>query len=292
MNNISIALGTFDGLHKGHQKVLNETKKFENLGLTPAVLLFDKHPQEILTGKCPPLLLTESEKSKLLEEYGISPIVVSFEEIKDLSPEEFVLYLKNIGTKAVCCGENFRFGKNSLGDTKILFELCEKYGIMFKVAENALYENELISSTRIRKALENGEVEKANLMLGRLFSYEFTVEHGKGKGKTWGFPTANQIIPENFVKLRFGVYATKVLVNGTYFPAVTNFGVRPTVHENGEAVSETFILGYDGELYGEFLRVELISFIRDEMKFNSIDELSEQIKLDSKKAVEIFDCSK
>ncbi len=292
MNKLALALGTFDGIHKGHQKVLDETKKFQDDGLTPAVLLFDKHPQQVLTGKCPPLLLTESEKVKIFEENGILPVTVSFEKIKDYSPEDFVLFLKELGAKAVVCGENFHFGKNSSGDVKILFELCENYGIMFRVAENALFQNELVSSTRIRKLLENGDVKTANEMLGRPFSYEFPVNHGKGKGKSWGFPTANQEIPKSFIKLRFGVYATRVLINGSYYPAVTNFGVRPTVHDNGEIVSETFVLGYDGNLYGDTLKVELISFIRDEKKFADINELSAQIQLDSKKAVEIFDRSK
>lgn len=292
MNNLALALGTFDGLHKGHENVLLEAKSFEKDSLTPAALVFDKHPQEVLTGKCPPLLLTLEERDTLLKEKGIKPIKVTFSEIKDFSPEEFVLYLKKIGTKAICCGENFKFGKNSLGNTKILFELCEKYGIIFRVAESEFFEGELISSTRIRKALLNGEVEKANAMLGREFSFELPVRHGKGKGKSWGFPTANQLIPESLVNLRFGVYATKVILNDKTFPAVTNFGTRPTVHENGETVSETFVLGYEGDLYGETLKVEFVSFIRDEKKFESIDALSNQIKLDSKKAIEIYNRSK
>ena len=292
MNNLALALGTFDGLHKGHKQVLNEVKKLKNASLTPAALIFDKHPQEVLSGKGPSCLLTAEERLNLLEEDGVLPVRVSFEQICGFSPEEFVLFLKEMGAKAVACGENFHFGKNSSGDAKILFELCQKYGIIFRVAKSQYFGGELISSTRIRKALQNGEIEKAAEMLGRPFSYEFPVRHGKGKGKAWGFPTANQSIPENFIHLRYGVYASRVTVQGKMFPAVTNFGVRPTAHENGETVSETFVLGYDGDLYGDTLRVELISFIRDERKFESIDALSEQIKSDSKKAVEIFGCSK
>lgn len=292
MNNIALALGTFDGLHKGHQNVLLEAKKLDGKSFTPAALIFDTHPQKVLFGKAPLQILTPENRDEILKEAGILPFYVSFSIIKDFSPEEFVLYLKKMGIKAVCCGENFKFGKNSLGNTKILFELCQKYGIIFVKAQSEIYKGELVSSTRIRNALKNGNITDANLMLGRLFSYSFPVIHGKGKGNTWGFPTANQTIPESFIRLRFGVYATRVNINGTLFPAVTNFGVRPTAHENGEVTSETHIIGFNGDLYGEKLQLEFLDFIRDEQKFPSIDALSNQIKLDSKKAIEIYNRSK
>lgn len=292
MNNLALALGTFDGIHKGHMNVLSVAKKLENESLTPAVLVFDRHPQEVLSGKKQFLLLPQSEKNRIFKENGILPVNVCFEEIKDYTPEEFVIFTKNLGAKALVCGENFRFGKNSSGNTEILFEFCKKYGIIFRTAKSEYCDDSLISSSRIRTLLQNGEIEKANEMLGRFFSYDFPVSHGKGNGTGWGFPTANQRIPDNFIRIKFGVYASRALIDGKYYPAVTNFGVKPTVTDSGEAVSETFILDFNGDLYGKSLKIELIKFLRDEKKFESIDALSAQVKQDSKKAVEIFDCSK
>lgn len=292
MNNLALALGTFDGIHKGHLNVLFEAKKLENESLTPAVLVFDRHPQEVLSGKKQFLLLSQSEKNRILKENGILPVNVSFEKIKDYTPEEFVIFTKNLGAKALVCGENFHFGKNSSGNTEILFEFCKKYGIIFRTAKSEYCDGSLISSSRIRALLQSGEIEKANEMLGRFFSYDFPVSHGKGNGTGWGFPTANQRIPNDFIRIKFGVYASKAKIDGKYYPAVTNFGVKPTVTDSGEAVSETFILNFNGDLYGKALRIELIKFLREEKKFESIGALSAQVKQDSKKAVEIFDCSK
>ena len=292
VNDLALALGTFDGIHKGHLNVLLEAKKLESTGLTPAVLVFDRHPQEVLSEKKHFLLLSPSEKDRIFKENGILPVNVCFEEIKDLSPEEFVLFTKNLGAKALICGENFRFGKNSSGNTEILWKLCEKHGIIFRTAKSEYFEGSLISSSRIRELIRNGEIEKANEMLGRNFSYDFPVSHGKGNGAAWGFPTANQKIPDDFIRPRFGVYASKALIDGKIYPAVTNFGVKPTVTNSGEAVSETFVLKFDGDLYGKELRVELIKFLRDEQKFESVDALISQVKQDSKKAVGIIDCSK
>lgn len=292
MNNLALALGTFDGIHKGHLSVLSEAKKLENQSLSPAALIFDRHPQEILSGKKQFLLLSQSEKNRIFKENGILPVSVSFEKIKDYTPEEFVLFTKELGAKALICGENFHFGKNSSGNTENLFELCEKYGIIFRTAKNEYCDGSLISSSRIRALLQNGEIEKANEMLGRCFSYDFPVSHGKGNGSAWGFPTANQKIPDDFIRIKFGVYASKALIDGKYYPAVTNFGVKPSVTDLGEAVSETFIQRFNGSLYGKELRVELVKFLRDEKKFESIDALSAQVKQDSKKAIEIFGCLK
>lgn len=292
MNNLALALGTFDGIHKGHMNVLSVAKKLENESLTPAVLVFDRHPQEVLSGKKHFLLLSQSEKNRIFKENGILPVTVCFEEIKDYTPEEFVLFTKNLGAKALVCGENFRFGKNSSGNTEILFEFCKKYGIIFRTAKSEYCDGSLISSSRIRALLQKGEIEKANEMLGRFFSYDFPVSHGKGNGTGWGFPTANQKIPDSFIRIKFGVYASKAKIDGKYYPAVTNFGVKPTVTDSGEAVSETFILDFNGDLYGKSLKIELIKFLREEKKFENIDALSAQVKQDSKKAVEIFDCSK
>lgn len=294
MNKIALALGTFDGLHKGHLQVLKATQSFALQGLVPAILMFDCHPLKAVKGISPPLLITQEDKKMLVKEMGLLPVPVSFEEIRQLSPEEFVteILIKRLNVGAVVSGENFHFGKAGAGNSEILCELCKKYDIIYEQAENVFYDNELISSTRIRNALENGEIEKANDMLGRKFSYDFLVVEGNKIGKKYfGFPTINQHFPEDFVELKHGVYASQTRVDGTIYPSVTNFGCHPTIGGD-KVLSETCILGFDGNLYNRRIKVELLSFIRSEKKFNSKEELKEQIDKDSKSAIKIFDSQK
>ncbi len=294
MNKLALALGTFDGLHRGHLNVLNEAKAFSSMGLTPAMLMFDVHPQLILKGIAPPLLITSEDKEEKAKELGVLPVRVSFEEIRDLAPEEFLrdVLIKKHNVGAVICGENFLFGKDGGGNSKILCNLCEKYGIIYKMAKSIDYKGEMISATRIRKALGEGDIVTANDMLGRNFSYDFLVVEGNKIGKKiLGFPTINQHFPTGFINLKHGVYASKSTVDGKIYPSVTNFGCHPTIGGD-KVLSETCILGFDGDLYYQKIKVELIDFIRGEKKFNSKEELKTQIDLDSKQAIEIFNSQK
>lgn len=294
MNKLALALGTFDGLHRGHLNVLNEAKAFEAKGFTPAMLMFDNHPQAVLKGVAPPMLITYEDKEKKAKELGILPVNMSFEEIRNLSPEEFLrdILIKKHNVGAVICGENFLFGKDGGGNSKILCELCEKYGIIYKMAKSIDYDGEMISATRIRKALSEGDIKTANDMLGRYFSYDFLVVEGNKIGKKiFGFPTINQHFPIGFINLKHGVYASQSTVDGKIYPSVTNFGCHPTVGGD-KVLSETCILGFDGNLYYRKIKVELLDFIRSEKKFNSKDELKAQIDNDSKQAIEIFNSQK
>ncbi len=291
MNKLALALGTFDGLHKGHLQVLEVTQKFALQGLVPAILMFDCHPLKAVKGISPPLLITQEDKEDFVKKMGLLPVPVSFNEIRQLSPEEFVteILIKRFNAGAVISGENFHFGKCGAGNSKILAELCDKYDIIYKQAENIYYDDELVSSTRIRQALENGEIEKANEMLGRNFSYDFLVVEGNKIGKKYfGFPTINQHFPADFVELKHGVYASQTKVDGEIYPSVTNFGCHPTIGGD-KVLSETCILGFDGNLYNRRIKVELLKFLRGEKKFNSKEELKEQIDKDSKLAIKIFD---
>lgn len=290
MNKLALALGTFDGLHRGHLNVLNEAKAFAFQGFVPAMLMFDAHPQSILKGISPPLLITKEDKEDFAKQNGVLPVHISFEEIRNLEPEEFLrdILIKKYNVGAVVCGENFLFGKDGGGNSKILCELCEKYGIIYKMAQSIEYKGEMISATRIREALSMGDIKTANEMLGRKFSYDFLVVEGNKIGKKiFGFPTINQHFPTGFINLKHGVYASQSTVNGKIYPSVTNFGCHPTIGGD-KVLSETCILGFDGDLYYQKIKVELIEFIRAEKKFNSKDELKAQIDADTKSAIEIF----
>ena len=184
MNKLALALGTFDGLHRGHLNVLNEAKAFAFDGFVPAMLMFDAHPQSVLKGVAPPLLITKEDKEDFAQQNGVLPVHISFEEIRNLSPEEFLrdILVGKYNVGAVICGENFLFGKDGGGNSKILCELCEKYGVIYKMAQSIQYKGEMISATRIREALANGDIKNANEMLGRKFSYDFLVVEGNKIG--------------------------------------------------------------------------------------------------------------
>ena len=284
--NVLVALGTFDGLHIGHKAVLFSDKKAYDKRI---VLLFNEHPQKLLTGKNPGELLTRAKKETLLKEWGYEPQYIDFGEISEEAPQEFIdeILVKRYGATALCCGFNYRFGKNASGDVALLKRLCGEREMSLTVCSEIDYESLPVSSTRIRNAIVSGDIEAANKMLGYHFSYDFEVVHGDARGRILGSPTINQFFPEDFTVAEFGVYASYTVVDGRKYVSVTNIGVRPTVEGVSEKRSETNIIGFNGDLYGQRVEVSLLKKIRNEMKFNSFDELSNQIAIDRSKALEI-----
>ena len=286
----SVALGSFDGLHSGHMSVINKTVIGKDSGLLPVILLFDTHPVTALTGKTQKVLFYGDIKNRIIENTGCIPYTVDFNRIKDMSAEEFIkeILVNELNAKAVCCGFNYRFAKSSSGDINTLKEICKRYDITVTVADEVVFEGECVSSTRIRKAVENGEIKKANAMLGRRFSYDFEVVSGDHRGRTLGFPTINQFFPVDFTVPKFGVYASAAFIDGKWYPSVTNIGIRPTIG-NSMPRSETSILGFSGNLYGTNTEVALIEYLREEIKFPDLESLKDQIDKDSKMATEIFE---
>ena len=273
---LAAALGSFDGLHLGHRQVIGNTLSAP--GLRPAVITFQQNPSFSLQKKPVPLLTTNEQKLALLEEMGVEVVyLLPFDRIRDMEPEDFVEVLYRVcRIRALSCGFNFRFGKNGRGDAGLLKELCREKGIELSVTPPVSVAGETVSSTRIRACLEQGDVQQAGQLLGRPFGYDFEVTHGRQLGRTWGTPTINQPFPAGYVLPRFGVYASLVEVEGQKYYGVTNIGVKPTVGSDC-ALSETWIPEFSGDLYGKKVPVELLDFIRPERKFDSLDQLKNEI---------------
>ncbi len=281
-----IALGTFDGLHIGHKAVItSEKSEYER----KIALMFREHPQITLTGKHPGLLITPEKEKSLLREWGTEPEYIDFKEISTLSPEEFVdkILAEKYNAASLACGFNYRFGKDAKGDASTLKKLCAEREIKLTVIEEIDYNGEAISSTRIRKALSDGDVKSANAMLGRAFSYDFEVKHGDERGRILGSPTINQFFMKDFAVPQFGVYASFTVIDGKKYASVTNIGIRPTIG-NSEKRSETNIINFDGDLYGKHPEVFIIEKLRGETTFNSLDALSTQIAKDREKATALL----
>ena len=286
---LSLALGSFDGLHIGHASVLGAAKELSlKKGIEPAVLLFDEHPRRLLFGEKPAALLSDEDRDATLKKDGFNLIRVRFSKIRDMSPREFVdLLFGEFDIKALCCGFNFRYGKDGKGDVKTLSNECEKRGVQLSISEPVMLDGEIVSSTRIRRLLLNGNVREACRMLGRPFSFSGRVVDGDKRGRLLGFPTANQLLPEGILIPKRGVYASIAEFDGKQFPAATNIGIRPTFKLT-ELLSETHIIGFEGDIYGCILKVSLLDFIRDETDCISAEGLSVQLKKDIEAAKMIY----
>ena len=273
--NTSVALGTFDGVHLAHKAVIEEAVNSE---FTPAVFTFNQSPSGVIGGNKVSSISPKSVKFKLIENLGVKYCFsLDFLQFKDMTPPEFILFLKEkLGVKKITCGFNFRFGMGAKGNPQVLKELCKKFDIELKVIAPVLIEGEPVSSTRIRALIEQGEMPKAKELLGHDFCYDFLVEQGKMLGRDLGIPTINQIFPNNFIVPKFGVYASKIVVENKVYKGITNIGTKPTV--GGETVSsETNIFDFSGDLYGQNIEVSPKFFIRPERKFADIEELKRAI---------------
>lgn len=291
MRKTAVALGSFDGLHKGHMSVIACTAELEReCGLSPHVLLFDSHPMLSIKGKAPDRILQDALRDEILAETGLETVTVPFKDIKDMSCREFFekILIGKLNAGAVCCGWNYRFGRGGEGNCETLAALCEEYGVQLKTVPHVDYNGEPISSTRIRKAIENGDIPLANAMLGREFRYKSIVVSGYHRGRLIGAPTINQHFEKNFVFPKKGVYASITVVDGIEYPSVSNIGLRPSF-ENEDFRSETCILNFSGNLYGQNIEVRLFEYLRDEIKFENMQALSAQIEKDAQKSMEIFE---
>ncbi len=271
----AVALGSFDGLHIGHSRVL----ECEN-ELRRVAVVFEKPPKMVISGKSE-LIMSYADRYKALKSIGTDEILkLNFSAVRDTKPCDFLEFIyKKYNPELISCGFNYRFGKNGEGDTELLAEFCNKKGIRLRVCNEVSFEGEAVSSTRIRALLKNGEIERANALLCCPFSFTAVVEQGDKRGRTIGFPTINQKYPSTLVPLKNGVYKTKIYFKGREYEGVTNIGIRPSF-KSDYVISETFIKGFKGDLYGKAVTVRPVSYLRNEIKFASIEELKQQIKKD------------
>ncbi|MFU0832077.1 MAG: Riboflavin biosynthesis protein [Oscillospiraceae bacterium] len=287
----AVALGNFDGLHIGHQKVISLALDGAADGLLPTVFTFVENPLVDLGGRAGGRLQTQEEKISLLRDMGVRQLyMVDFRSVMDLSAEEFVeqVLIGYMKAKKVCCGFNFTFGRGGKADSTVLTALCKARGIEVSVAQAVQLDGMPVSSTRIRGLVESGRVEEAQRLLGRPFGYCTPVQHGKRLGHSLGTPTLNQELPVGFVQPKFGVYVSQVEIESKNYFGVTNVGVRPTVGAD-HVISETWMPDYRGaDLYGKSLRVELLRFLRPERKFSTLEELQSAILQDGAQAREIY----
>lgn len=286
----AVAMGFFDGVHKGHQAVIQTAvEAARRQGLAPALFTFRLPPESRIKG---PRLLPTEEKHRRVAAMGVQHYMApAFEEFRSLTPEQFVddLLVGCFGAKVLCCGENFTFGKNKAGNVEVLERLCAQRGLTLQVVPMQMFEGRPVSSTRIRYALLHGDVPAANAMLGAAYQIDFPVQRGKGLGHTLGFPTLNQVYPAGFQTPEEGVYITRTLVDGTWYPSATGFGRRPTVSEEGAAATcETFIPGFEGQLYGQRPVVEFYAFLEPSRKFAHLDDLTACVMNAAEKARQYF----
>ncbi len=289
-NGTAVALGYFDGIHLGHRAVLTKAlQRAKEKNLVPVVMLFDIHPRKLISGKVPPMLTSEQRKREILIQMGFEVFDFDFRKAMNYSPDEFIdkILIDTLNAKSVSCGYDYHYGKGGKGSAVSLSEHLGKMGIETFSQTPILLGDEVISSTKIRELISQGEITKANTMLGKIFTYDFIVQKGDKVGRKIGFPTINQFFPADFVVPKYGVYASVVTLGGKKYPAVTNVGIRPTVNRDSMR-SETCILDFSGNLYGKNVEVGLIKYIRQEIKFDSLEKLSEQIAKDVIKARKIY----
>ena len=288
-----LALGNFDGLHRGHLKIIERVRRgAAEHGGTPMAMTFDPHPPRVVRpDKAPPLLMTKEQRLEALDRAGIRAVaVVRFTyEMSQWDPEMFVraVLVEWLRVSEVWVGANFLFGHDRAGNFTSLRTLGQRFGFRAEKIDPVRYKEFVVSSTRIRRLVGEARMDEAAALLGHHYYLDGTVVEGHRRGREIGFPTANlettnELIPPH------GVYATTLEVDGIVHAAMTNIGVRPTFDDGTAPSIETHVLGFDGDLYGRQVRLAFVQRLRDERKFDDVDGLKTQIEADKRRAERLF----
>jgi len=287
-----LAIGVFDGVHRGHKYLLSLLmEKARCQGLLSGVVTFRQHPREVLSpGTVLPNLTTPDQKVDLLLKEGVDKVIsLSFTpELAQLTAREFVTLLrKHLRMAGLVVGPDFALGRGREGNVEAIRELGKEMGFSVTVVSPKLIEGEIVSSTAIRNALSEGDMEKVSRLLGRPFLLQNTVVTGAGRGTALGFPTANLEIEQRQALPPDGVYATWAYVNGDAYESMTNIGKRPTFGINERNI-EVFLLNYTGDIYNKTLKIGIVTRLRDEKRFDTVDDLKKQIEEDIKRGKAIL----
>lgn len=288
----AVALGFFDGLHRGHRRVLAGAARQQKNGLLPVCFTFSESPKSVIRGKALPALMTQEDKLHALAQIGMAHVYLTdFRAVMHLDARDFFteILVGRLKVRALFCGFNYRFGKNAEGDVRLLQTLCVEHGVLLTVVPPETDGGEVVCSTLIRQLLEKGDIRRANALLGSRFGMCATVRHGRRLGRQLGTPTLNQTPAKGLAVPPYGVYASVVtLENGMPYCGVTNIGVKPTVGGT-ELLWETWMPHYTGgEIYGETADVRLLDFIRPERKFDSLEALKAEILRNGEQAERIY----
>ena len=289
-----LALGNFDGLHRGHVKIVERIQRGAlERGGTSVVLTFDPHPPRVLRpDKAPALLMTKAQKLDALARAGVQgAAVVRFTpEMSQWEPEAFVrtVLVEWLRVAEVWVGADFLFGRNRSGNFTLLKSLGAQYGFRAEKIDPIRYKDFVVSSTRIRRLVGEGRVDEAGALLGHHYALDGVVVEGARRGREMGFPTAN-LATDNELIPPHGVYATAVTVDGAFYPSVTNIGQRPTFGNQLVTTIEAHLIGRTIDLYGKTVRLAFVQRLRDERKFPEIEALQDQIAADVRRAARLFD---
>ena len=280
----AVAIGKFDGIHLGHKKLLDQILLQKKDGLKSVIFTFDPSPEEFFSGKEIPQLFTRIEKREAFEEMGID-ILLEFPltaQTAATDPEDFVrrILVGQLGADFIAAGTDVSFGDKGRGDQHLLRSLSKELGYELALIDKVRIDGEEVSSTRVRNRVADGDMPMVKRLLGYNYSVSGTVQHGRHIGHTIGVPTVNIIPPSNKLLPPYGVYSSKVYIDDKVFDGMTNIGRKPTISEKEQVGVETYIYDFDSDAYGKFIKVELLKFVRPEMKFDSIDALKAQIKSD------------
>ena len=289
-----LALGNFDGMHRGHLKIIERVRRgAEERGATAVAMTFDPHPSKIVRpDKAPPLLMTHQQKLEALARGGMHGVaIVRFTpELAQWDPETFVrsVLVEWLHVAEVWVGANFLFGHDRSGNFSLLRSLGARYGFRAEKIDPVRYKDFVVSSTRVRRLIAEGRVDESGALLGHYYALDGTVVQGQKRGRELGFPTAN-LCAENELVPPAGVYATTANIDGIAYPSITNIGTRPTFESGEETIIETHVLDFEKDLYGARVRLGFVQRLRDEKKFDGIDALKAQIHADRARAKDLFD---
>lgn len=292
LKNSAVCLGKFDGFHIGHRELIDYAVSMKERGMQAVIFTFSVSPRLFQDIEGFSLIYTEEEKKEILEAAGVDVMIsYPFDQMMfSMEPERFIeeVLVGKLDARMVIVGKDFHFGHNRSGDITLLERLSEKYGYEVKAFDKVTYEDEVVSSTRIRTCIQEGRMEEANRMLGRPYFIMGEVLHGRKIGRTLGMPTINMVpqavklLPPN------GVYASRTWIDGREMEGISNVGIKPTVGAEESRLIETFIFNYSGDLYGKVLKVDLYEFERPEQKFASLEQLKHRMELDTAFGKEYF----